>query len=107
MNREKWRMLLKAALKGNLLLVLGFDRYLDRIVYLFVCALVFIWINLGIDKTLHRKQTNQGIIENLQSMHVDITCKLTSLNSICTVDNMLEDFGSEVRIPTKKAKRIE
>ena len=41
MNREKWRMLLKAALKGNLLLVLGFDRYLDRIVYLFVCALVF------------------------------------------------------------------
>ncbi len=103
---EKWKKIGKSAINGKLLLALEFDKYLDRIVYIFFCALLFIWVNLQIDKTLHQKEENRKIIENLQSMHTDITCRLTALNSVCEVEKMLKDMGSDVQLPHKKAQRI-
>ena len=105
MNREKWKKIGKSAINGKLLLALEFDKYLDRIVYIFVCALLFIWFNIVTDKTLHTKEENRKIIENLQSMHTDATCRLTALDSVCEVEKMLRDMGSDVQIPGKKAKR--
>lgn len=96
----------KAILHGKFLLALHFDEYLDRIAYVFACALLFIWINLQIDKTLHRKEENSRLIENLQSIHTDTTCRLTALNSVCEVEKMLQEMNSNVQVPRKKAQRI-
>lgn len=103
---NKWKTIIKGAMEGKLLLMLRFDRYLDRIIYFFICALIFIWINLEIDKTLHQKEQNRRTIENLKSIHTDTTCKLTALNSVCEVEKMLKEMGSKVQIPTKQAKVI-
>ncbi len=103
---EKTKGYLNAAKNGKLLLALEVDKYLDRIVYVFICALAFIWINLQIDKTLHRKEENRRKIENLQAMHTDVTCRLTALNSVCEVEKMLEEKGSKIQIPQKKAQYI-
>lgn len=103
---EKLLNLGKAALRGRFLLAIGFDRYLGQIIFTFVCAIMFIWFNLQIDMTLHQKEENRKAIENLKSIHTDTTCKLTALDSVCEVEKMLEDMGSNVQIPKKQAKKI-
>lgn len=102
----KFKNIGKSAIQGNLLLYVGFDRYLDRIVYLFVCALLFIWFNIQIDITMHRKEENRIAIENLKSIHTDTTCRLTALNSVCEVEQMLKEMGSKVQIPQRQAETI-
>lgn len=103
---EKMTNLGKSILSGRYLLALGVDRFLDRIVFFFVCAIGFIWINIQIDRTLHIKEENRIALENLQSMHTYTTCKLTSLNSVCEVEKMLQDMGSKLQLPQKRATRI-
>lgn len=103
---EKAKGFFKTVFTGKFLLALRFDKYLDRIVYMFGCALIFIWINLQIDKTMHVKKENSVKIENLRSMHTNTTCTLTALNSVCEVERLLKKMGSNVEIPQKKAERI-
>ena len=97
---------LKPALQGKLLLRLGADRYLPQIIFFFAMATGSIAVNLGIESTVHRKEENKKVIENLKSVHTELTCRLTSLNSVCKVEDMLQEKGSELRIPQDKAKRI-
>lgn len=97
---------LKPVFQGKLLLRLGADRYLPQIVFFFAMATLAIAVNLGIESTLHRKEENKKAIENLKSVHTELTCRLTSLNSVCKVEDMLQDRGSLVQIPQNKAKRI-
>lgn len=96
----------KSALRGRLLLALGFDKYLGHIVYFFICAIFFIWFNLQIDMQLHRKVENAKTLENLKSIHTDTVCKLTALDSVCEVERMLKDMGSNVGIPQRQAKVV-
>lgn len=97
---------LKPVFRGKLLLRLGADRYLPQIVFFFAMATLTIAINLGIEGTIHRKEENKKVIENLKSVHTELTCRLTGLNSVCKVEDMLQDRGSVVQIPKMKAKRI-
>lgn len=103
---EKIKNLVSSAFRGKLLLALGVDRYLPQIIFAFVWAIVFIWFNLQIDKTLHTKEENRKMLENLQCMYTDSVCKLTALNSVCEVEKMLKDMDSEVQIPKQKAIKI-
>lgn len=103
---EKWLNIGKSLLRGRLLLALGFDKYLGQIIYVFLCAIVFIWFNLRIDMTLHHKEENRTALENLKSIHTDTTCKLTALDSVCEVEQMLQEMGSNVQIPKQQAKKI-
>lgn len=101
----KFKNIGKSALDGKLLLYVGFDRYIDRIVYLFLCAIFFIWFNIQIDITLHKKEENRIAIENLKSRHTDTVCALTALNSVCEVEDMLKAMGSKVQIPQRQAEK--
>ena len=97
---------LKPVFQGKLLLRLGADRYLPQIIFFFAMATATIGINLGIESTIHRKEQNKKVIENLKSVHTELTCRLTSLNSVCKVEDMLQKKGSSLQIPQNKAKRI-
>lgn len=103
MRVMSFKYYLKSMLKGRLLLSLGADRYLPQILYFFAMALLFIWINIGIENTLHHREQNKKILENMRSVHTEMTCRLTGLNSVCKVEDMLESMGSSLGIPDKKA----
>lgn len=94
------------AFKGKLLLRMGVERYLGQIVFFFVMSLLFIWVNLQIEGTVHQMQYNKKTLENMKSVHTEMTCSLTGLNSVCKVDKMLEGMGSQVTLPGKKAKKL-
>lgn len=105
-NTEKLVQIGKSAMKGRLQLALGLDKYLGHIVYFFLCAIFFIWFNLQIDMKLHQKVENAKTLENLKSIHTDTICKLTALDSVCEVEKMLKNMGSNVGIPQKQAKVV-
>lgn len=103
MNRERAKKILYSALQGKLLLGLGIDKYLGQILFFFLMAIIFIWLNLKIEGTIHRKEENKIVLENLRSIHTEKTCELTALNSVCRVEEMLKVMGSDVQIPRKQA----
>lgn len=89
------------------MLRLGVDKYLPQILFFFFMALCFIWLNLEIEETVHHREENKKILESLQSVHTEMTCKLTTLNSVCLVEDMLQEMGSKVCIPQKQAVAVE
>lgn len=103
---EKWKEVTGAALQGKLLLRLKADKYLPQIIFFFIMSTAFIWINLNMESTIHRKEENKQVLENLKSVHTELTCQLTGLDSICKVEDMLQEKGSRVKIPVQQAKWI-
>lgn len=92
--------------KGKLLMWLGANKYLTHIVLFFMMAIAFIGANLYFESTIHKKEENKKIIENLKSAHTFISCELTSLDSVCQVEDMLKSRGSNVQIPRKQAVKV-
>jgi len=92
-----------AVLKGKLLLRLRVDRYLPQIIFFFLCAATYIGLSIGIESVLHEREENTKILDKLNSIHIETSCKLTSLYSVCQVEDLLTEMGSELRIPTDKA----
>lgn len=99
--------ILRAIANGKILLYLKVDKYLLQIVFFFIMAILFIWANLGIDSTLHRQEENKTVLENLKSLHTELKCELTNLNSVCKVEEMLQGMDSKVDIPQKQAIKVE
>lgn len=99
----KIRHFFAAAIQGKLLLILGLDKYLLQILCFFLIALGYISINLGMEGTIHRKEQNKEILKSLRSVHTDITCRITGLNSVCKVEKMLGDMHSDLKMPVKQA----
>lgn len=90
-----------------MLLRLGADKYLPQIVFFFAMATVFIALNIGIESSLHQREENKKKIDNLRSIQTELSCKLTSLNSVCKVEEMLSGMGSNLAIPQKQAVKID
>lgn len=104
---DKAKKMAISAYRGKLLLALGLDKYLMQIVFFFVMAITFIGIGIGIDATMARKEKNKVVLENLRSIHTELSCTLTSLNSVCKVEDMLGQMGSDLKIPTKQATVVD
>jgi len=100
------RQFLASAVQGKLVLRLGGDKYLLQILFFFVIALIYISINLSIEGTMHKKEQNKEVLKSLRSVHTELTCEITGLNSICKVEKMLTDMSSEVKMPVKQAEVI-
>lgn len=96
-----------AMLRGRLLLRLKVDKYLPQIIFFFVCAVIYIGASLGIESVLHEREENVKILDKLSSIHVETSCRLTSLYSVCQVEDILISMGSELRIPVDKAGNLE
>lgn len=104
---EKFKKIVGAAAKGKLLFSLGVDKFLPQIIFTFCMVIVFIWINMMIGATIHRMEKNKVVLENLASFHTEVECRLTSINSICKVEDMLKEMGSALSIPEKQATKVE
>ena len=99
----KLKKLITSLMHGKLLLALGVERFLPEIVFAFVMILVAIGVNIKIDSTLKQAQENKLVLMNLQSVHTATQCRLTGLDCASRVEDMLQDMGSNVAIPRKRA----
>lgn len=104
---SRMKNIMRGIAHGKILLYLKVDKYLLHIIYFFIMAILFIWANLGIDSTLHRQEENKTVLENLKSLHTEFKCELTNLNSVCKVEEMLQNMDSKVDIPQKQAIKVE
>lgn len=106
MSESKTTSLLKSALRGRLMLRLRVERFLFLILFAFAMMTLYIGMNIAIDSTLNAREKNRKVLENLQSIHTEMKCHLTSLDSVCQVEEMLENMGSELKIPEKQASKV-
>ena len=106
MMKAKITKAVRLTLQGKLLMGLGVDRYLPQIIFFFICSLLTIWVTSGIESTLHACEQNKVALENLQNIHTRTKCRLTALDSVCKMEEMLEEKGSKVDLPHKKAVTI-
>lgn len=97
----------KSLLNGKWLLRLGVDRYLPQIVFAFIMATAYIALNITIDNSIMAVEQQKKTIKDLTSIHTDLKCKLTALNSVCALETMLQESKSDLAIPHKQAKKIE
>ena len=103
---KKAKALLSAAVRGKLLFTLGADKLLPQIIYCFLLAIICIWVNLQISSAVHKVEKNKVLLENLESIYAETKCRLTALNSVCKVEEMLSGMGSSLTIPEKQAIKV-
>lgn len=97
---------LVAILRGELLLRLKVDRIFIHIVYLLFVVWTTLYVSLKIEQTLLKVEKNRTEIENLKIYHAQKSCELAEYDRIGKVQDMLEEMGSDVTLPTKPAGRI-
>lgn len=97
---------LSAAVQGKLLFSLGVERLLPQILFTFCMVIIFIWVNLMMWAEISKVEKNKLVLENLASYHTEVECRLTSINSICKVEDMLKKMGSTLHMPEKQAIQI-
>lgn len=95
-----------AALRGEFLLRLRFDRWFLHIIYFFILCTLNIWLTLEIEQTMLDEEKNKAKLEELKIYHAQKTCELVSLDRLSTVQELLEKSGSELAIPEKPADKI-
>lgn len=98
--------ILMAALRGELLLRLKFDKYFIHILWFFALSTLAIWINIGIEKRMELMQRNKAELETVSIRHSQTTCELEKLKRINTIEKILVEKESKVGIPEKPANRI-
>ena len=97
----------EAAIKGEVLLRMKFDKYFMHILWFFCLIIFMVWANYMIEDTLIEVQKNKVRIENLRIMAGQTTCELEKMKRISTVGKMLEEKGSSLGIPEKPAATVE
>ena len=65
--------ILKATMRGELLLSLKIDKIFMHIIYLFVVVWFTIYISLKIEQTLTRVERNSAVLEDLRIYHAQKT----------------------------------
>ena len=98
--------LYKALLSGNLLILLGVDRLLPYILVLFALGWVNIFMNYWIEQVLAEVEKNKVTLENYRIYHAQKTYQFVKMGRISTVEDMLEQKGSELSAPEKPAETI-
>ena len=96
----------KSILNGDILLLLRVDRLLPYILVLFVMGWVNILLNYKIEQTMVKVESNKVILENYKIYHAQKTYEFVRSGRISTVEEMLENGGSQVKTPVKPAETI-
>ena len=98
--------ILKSIGRGDILIRMQVHRLFPYILYTFAIAWFSIWLSYKAEKTMYRVEVNKKTIENLKIDNANKTCEIVSLTRISTVENMLEEAGSDVKPPVKPADII-
>lgn len=95
-----------ALFSGNLLILLGVDKYLPHILVLFVLGWVNIFMNYKIEQVMAEVEKNKVTLENYRIYHAQKTYQFVKMGKISTVEDMLEQGGSKLTAPAKPAETI-
>jgi len=111
MAKEKKRKVsiitvIKSLLSGKILLLLGVDRLLPYILFLFMLGWVNIFLNYRIEQTLAKVEKNNEILEQYRNDYAVKRYEFVNASTKSTIKHMLEERGSEVTVPQKPAVKI-
>lgn len=102
----KFKDTLRSVATGKILLKLKADKLFPFILYTFLLGILSIWLSYRAEITMMKVEINKKTIENLKIERQNKNCEIISLTRISTLEQMLEDAGSQVKAPEKPAHRI-
>ena len=107
---SKTRIAIKETLisigQGNFLLRLRVDKLFPYIFVLFILGCANIWLSYKVEQAALRVERNKKELETLKIYHAHLTGEIVELNRISTIEGMLKEMGSDVKIPDKPVDRI-
>lgn len=92
--------------QGNFLLRMRVDKLFPYILVLFALGCANIWLSYEVERAALKVEMNKNKLETLKIYHDHLTGEIVELNRISTVESMLQEMGSEVKVPDKPADRI-
>lgn len=92
--------------QGNFLIRMKVHKLFPYILVLFIIGCANIWLSYEVEQAALRVEKNKKELETLKIYHSHLNGEIVELNRISTVETMLQQMGSEVRIPDKPADRI-
>ena len=107
MEDKKPRMrLLKAIVNGDILLLLRADRLFPYIIWFCILGWMSIWMSYKAEQTMTQVERNRRELETLKIHHAQKTCEYVGMDRISTIEQLLIENKSEVRVPEKPASLI-
>lgn len=97
---------IKSLLSGKILLLLGIDRLLPYIIFLFILGWINIFLNYSIEQTMAKVEKNNEVLEQCRNDYATMKYELVRAGKKSTVKEMLEEKGSKVTVPEKPAVTI-
>ena len=92
--------------QGNFLIRMRVHKLFPYILVLFIIGCANIWLSYEVEQAALRVEKNKKELETLKIYHSHLNGEIVELNRISTVETMLQQMGSEVRIPDKPADKI-
>lgn len=92
--------------QGNFLLRMRVDKLFPYILVLFALGCTNIWLSYKVEQAALKVERNKSSIETLKIEHTLLKGQLVELNRISTIEQMLGEMGSTVKIPDKPADKI-
>ena len=92
--------------RGDLVLRMRIDRAFPYILWTFFLGCVSIWWSYMTEQTMLKVQKNSSTLRTLKIYNAQKTYEIVALDRIATVEQMLEEAGSEVKAPEKPADRL-
>ena len=95
-----------AILHGEFLLRLRIDKFFPHILWTFLLFWGMILSGMMVQKTLVKVEKNKSVLSEMEIYHAQKTVQIARLGRLSTVEQLLEDNGSDVTLPEKPADVI-
>ena len=95
-----------AILHGEFLLRLRIDKFFPHILWTFLLFWGMILSGMMVQKTLVKVEKNKSVLSEMKIYHAQKTVQIARLGRLSTVEQLLEENGSDVTLPEKPADVI-
>ena len=92
--------------QGSFLLRLRVDKLFPYILVLFIIGGANIWLSYVVEQTALKVERNKKELETLKIYHSQMVGEIVELNRLSTIEALLNEMGSDVKIPDKPASVI-
>ena len=108
-----WKKVMKAVVeglksigRGDFLIRMRVDKLFPYILYTVFIGILSIFLSYSAEKTLHKVEVNKEKIESLKYANANKACEIIGLSRISTIEKMLEESGSNLKVPEVPAYTI-
>ena len=108
-----WKGIMKAIIealksigRGDFLLRMKVHEWFPFILYTVVIGIISIFLSYSAEKTMYKVEVNKAKIESLKYANANKTCEIIGLSRISTIEKMLEESGSKLKVPEVPAYTI-